>query len=882
MYLCNNYYSIQTLTNTVLFMKKIGYTLIILYILSAVTGCQEYIPFMGVVDNGSDGESEHAYFDFSTVREVALNIDMGKRGSRAPIEIYTENPTYISNDGEMYYEGEPEFSAFLDSEGRYEGTMTLPVGVDKVWVYSMRQDLPQMMPVSVSNGEVAVIDEDVYDNGTNADGTPYGYSKDAAKTDEETFRLIAKSQNEDHGTKEGDPEYLKIWDTARRDAVSGQNIYTIVNWAGQRFGRIIPTHYYLATNNENVVRYELNEGTVGATYDNQNLINDLSEVEGGDGVTFGRTDIDIIQRFLWHGSTTKPNNLANHQYIDEKMTTEAINTVIPKTYINEKGEHKDVEGAEVWVTLLGEGARYMNGIGYYYYKTGEGPQSKADLKNLYIAIPNASIPANGYNLDRVKPFRTNEITNKFTDEGDIDTKNDGHYAYHPKFVPFGANQEIQLLYHNEETGEVSKKFPPGLTIGYFITALEATSKTTCPVGETYKINANSTGAKFIYSDLNLNTSVANLNQQRFLALNYSDVVVYGVEDSNGTDTSLEDVLFTVRTNPEGIAANPDRFTINRTMEVAKVNHRTYAFEDIWPNGGDYDMNDVVIDHNHKMFIERGAGDVDNDKVTRIEDVFEIAQPYNAADYHDAFGFQIPKDRVDEGRYHVYWGKVRMGPLLEDNAEHKWEWYDEINDKWVPLGEKGKEATKRLITVNDKGEYSEEISLDNLQPNEYIEIDDETHITFILFPDVKNPYDKVVTVVREFETPRLVVGETKLEVNGKNVLNPFIVSQSDINIGMGRVEVHLPGHEPTGRADKRQFLEDGTPNPNAYYRNQNSIYPFAISISNSVITNDWGNHFTEPDGEGVVISKAYPDYARWAETRGEEHADWYLNYDDSAK
>lgn len=879
-----------------------------------IVGCQDYLPLTGGVNDGSDKQPSSNHFNFSTVKEVTLDVDLGKRGSRAPIEIFTDDPTYIGEDGETYYKGEPEFAAFLDNNGRYKGTITLPAGADKVWVYSMRSDLPQMMPVKVSNGGITVANLNTRGSGdgtlsgTDADNVPYGYSPDAAEIDgnEETgaFKLIAESPNEDF--KEGDPEVLKIWDTPKRDgATAGQNIYTIVNWAGQRFGRIIPTHYYLGTNEANVTRYELNEGAYkGKTYNNQNLINDLSDVTGGDGVTFGRDDIDVIQYFLWQGYDHKIENLKNHQYIDDKMTTEAVNTVIPKQYIDENGEHKDVEGAEIWLTLLGEGARFMDGIGYYYYPTGNPPMTTEELKNLnmYIAIPNASIPADGYNLQRVKPFRTNTTANGFEDIGGYE---DGYYSYHPKFVPFGANQEIQLLYHDEKTGKVSKKFPPGLTVGYFITAVDAnaggseTAPLVCPVGTTYKINAETKSSKYMYSNVELNGLNNNptLGQKRFLALNYNNVVVYGVEDGNNAqDTSLEDVLFTIRTNPEGIAANPDRFTINRTMEVAKVNHRTYAFEDIWPDGGDYDMNDVVIDHSHKMFIKRGTGDVDEDYVTRIEDVFEIAQPANAADYHDAFGFQIPKTRVDEGRYHVYWGNVRMGPV-DENYSYVLKKDDKGNTTEpieIHLGPKGTEAEQFLIKVDEKGNYDKEIFANEpfdankgiswkelVNSGKYIEIDDETHITFILFPDVKQPYqnNKIVTVVREFDEPRLKVGETKLEVDGKNMLNPFIVSQSDKNIGPGRIEVHLPGHDPTGRADKRQFKEDGTPDPNAYYRQHDAIHPFAISISNSVITNEWGNHFTEPEGEGVIIEEAYPDYDEWATSKGEKNKDWYTNYND---
>lgn len=84
------------------------------------------------------------------------------------------------------------------------------------------------------------------------------------------------------------------------------------------------------------------------------------------------------------------------------------------------------------------------------------------------------------------------------------------------------------------------------------------------------------------------------------------------------------------------------------MHATTTNHRTYAFEDIWPDGGDYDMNDVVIDHHHRMTIKRdGDGNIYNDWITRIEDDFYAIQPEGSADYQDAFGVEIPK--TDEYR-----------------------------------------------------------------------------------------------------------------------------------------------------------------------------------------------------------------------------------------
>ena len=78
-------------------------------------------------------------------------------------------------------------------------------------------------------------------------------------------------------------------------------------------------------------------------------------------------------------------------------------------------------------------------------------------------------------------------------------------------------------------------------------------------------------------------------------------VVYGVED--GGDSSYEDLLFCIDANPNEAIQDPDRPVIDPDEpEVSETenNYMSFAYEDIWPSGGDYDLNDVIIEYHRSI------------------------------------------------------------------------------------------------------------------------------------------------------------------------------------------------------------------------------------------------------------------------------------------
>ena len=840
----------------------IAHSLSIILTALFTASCQDYIPYLGEEGTGENGGagSSSKYFGFNTTKEFSVNINYGKKGSRALIDIFTENPTYLGTDGKFYINNDAEFKVFLDNNGRYKGKVVLPADTKKVWVYTMRMGVPQMLLADVDGDDNIDVEPEEETSSTDDDTTIPGYTIPDEK-EINKFEPLATTYYGKNNTKP-----LTIWKapyrekqyTGRGGPINGkERMFSIVNWAGQLFGRIIPTHYYdTAGKRHNVINTE-------GTYNTQGLITNYADVINEEGVDtiIGTKDIEVIQHFLWDGKETKQQNLNNRKFY-ENLETEDINTVIPYKYIS-NGESIDVDSAQVWLRFLGEGAYYCDGIGYYYYKTGEAPQDPQKIDRLFVAIPNTSSTAeyagDDVVLGRTVPFITGKFTGSILEgnklvsppEDIIDTykmKADGakvnllggnHWTWHPKYVPFDINQRIQLLYYEEDEngkGRVTKYFPPGITIGFFLFHNKANEEAYWKqLNDNVTYDVDNRNA-FQYSDKLLNEDTDDDKKRHYIALNYKNFSVYGVED--GVDDSMEDILFTVETDPIGLVVNDDRFTIEDRFFATTTNNRTYCFEDIWPGGGDYDMNDVVIDHHHRMTFERdGDGDTSNDFITTIEDDFTAIQPTNAADYIDAFGIQIPNGRIKNGKITVKRDGVVMTEVEQSDGKN------------------------------------------NISDLEYLIDREEDKTTIILFTNAKTARYHKYTVTRDVTGMQLHIDNTKLEQNGINVLNPFIISQADKNIGEGRHEIHLPNHPRTSKGIEAEG--EGVKGAN-YYVGQypDGLHPFAVSLPKSAFNYHWGQHYVSEAEEGRGIGSAYPDFEGWVENEGKKYSDWYRNFEEN--
>ncbi len=351
------------------------------------------------------------------------------------------------------------------------------------------------------------------------------------------------------------------------------------------------------------------------------------------------TEISQIQSYLWKGQYPKPLKLDNSSLV---QSSGVINTSIRNQYYDEEGELRTVDGVSLWVTLLYEAAWYTNSFGYYYYKTGEDPsegittqaaavQAKRDMKK-FIVFPNTSIPGN---------FPFSGVGNSSDGVNDVASSN----------APLYTNARVQLLFQKED-GTFTDIFPPGYTVGFFSNIKGWNSKNNWNNGGLLTTVDASTP---VCSNAALNNGVANC-QDRFISISMQvsgkNIIVYGMEDNGKDDKSYDDMVFIVEATPDFAIYNEDRNTVDLVSKLGTEKTRYYyIYEDIWPDGGDYDLNDVIVRHDRVITF-----DTDN-YVRTVDDSFTPVQESGAAKYVNGFGVHydasqrgvmtLPQGAVDE-------------------------------------------------------------------------------------------------------------------------------------------------------------------------------------------------------------------------------------------
>lgn len=257
---------------------------------------------------------------------------------------------------------------------------------------------------------------------------------------------------------------------------------------------------------------------------------------------------------------------------------ERINNALPESSINEAFLTDDsgstislTEEAEVFVTFIHEGAGYRNSFGYFTFDPNNPPQSADDVSEI-IVFPNLSYPhlSNGHRLS------------------------------------LGV-------------------FPAGTHIGFFIAAN----------GFWYDTGVKPNAVPYYYSLQNLNPEVDPSLRQHLVLLYDQEVseVILGFEDlpRNWGDNDFNDAVFSIKTTPEtaistenltivpqandsdadGISDELDEFPNNYKRAYSSYypsenEFVTLAFEDNWPNVGDYDLNDLVISEKLRIIYDADA------------------------------------------------------------------------------------------------------------------------------------------------------------------------------------------------------------------------------------------------------------------------------------
>ena len=317
------------------------------------------------------------------------------------------------------------------------------------------------------------------------------------------------------------------------------------------------------------------------TYNNQGVPNYLTTPDVVDVALIADVNASLPER--------RPVPAFNPHYISDNVTTEL----------------KFNSSADVWVTFIHEGAGYRNTFGYYTYNINNKPTSPDDIDEVTIVYPNVSASGSGGGLN--------------------------------------AGDKVYL-----------GNFPANTGIGWVV------------IQNAWRNGAVNTNKTHFYSTADLNPESTHDKRKHAVQLADFDreIIYVGMEDlhrDGGSDDDFNDAIFYVTALPfsaidtddiplvthtgmdtdgDGIPNSrddypndPDKAFDNFTP--FKNGFSSIAFEDQWPNKGDYDFNDAVVDLNLNH-ITNG-----NNQMVAME--YKLKLRHMGAVFHNGFGIEWPFD-----------------------------------------------------------------------------------------------------------------------------------------------------------------------------------------------------------------------------------------------
>ena len=247
---------------------------------------------------------------------------------------------------------------------------------------------------------------------------------------------------------------------------------------------------------------------------------------------------------------------------------------------------------------------------------------------------------------------------------------------------------------------------------------------------------------------------------------------------------------------------------------SSTTYGTFAFEDNWPNMGDYDFNDLVIDYQFKHIMNA------NNQVIEMAPTFVVRAA--GAGYRNGFGFGIDLSPNDIASVQ---GNLLNSGIISTNAN-------------------GTEAnqSKAVFIVSDNVH-------DLFSSSGFINTrNEDTNL---------NP--AILNLTIKLTSPKAV------KDLGSVPYNPFVI----ISQNRGR-EVHLPGYKPTDLVDQSLFGtadDDSNPAEEDYYKSKTSL-PWGINLP---------EQFVYPE-ESTDIRSGHLRFNDWAKSSGYSYMDWYRNVD----
>lgn len=300
-----------------------------------------------------------------------------------------------------------------------------------------------------------------------------------------------------------------------------------------------------------------------------------------------------------------------------------------------------------------------------------------------------------------------------------------------------------------------------------------------------------------------------------------NVVIGGTYDSDPSDECRPQQHPAPDTDTDGVKNNQDDYItdMNKAYNSSYVpaDTGTLVFEDLWPNYGDYDLNDMVVGYKFKV-VSNAQHYVSDLYVTFV---LRAA----GAVISNGFAFQLPN--------------VNPASIISTTG------YDVLPESGFDLSANGTENGQSFATIivfDDAKRFMPEGNTEEgmpLVPYQRFNM----HIKF-MNNGVPGPGGPVTL--------------STLNVHG---FNPFII------VGGNRgKEVHLPGYPPTGKANLEYFGtgdDDTNPAAGKYYQSATNL-PWALNILDK---------FDYPI-EKRPITHGHLHFSDWAESGGTLYKDWY--------
>jgi LruC domain-containing protein len=248
------------------------------------------------------------------------------------------------------------------------------------------------------------------------------------------------------------------------------------------------------------------------------------------------------------------------------------------------------------------------------------------------------------------------------------------------------------------------------------------------------------------------------------------------------------------------------------------------YEDLWPDKGDYDFNDLYI------YISDSEFKVNADNKIVYFDLFLKVMKAGASLHNGlALRFLDTQSTISSTSYIPFDQGNMLNSVVAYSLPTNWS-NGQANGDWSTMTYIDKFASNTAVLIHDIGQ------MDLTQG-------DDMSIRIYFDPNEPQP---------------------------ENPIPDFFLFRSNNR----SLEVHLPGYPPTeyanmdsfGTGDDASLLFSGN-----WYKTENN-YPWALYFS----TDSW----VPAVKENIPIFRAYPDFSGWVTSGGQENQDWIYNYDSS--